>query len=249
MEIKAILRQAGEIALSRRDTAQIYIKPDRTPFTDVELDIEALILPFLKDRFPDDQILSEEGGSQGPARAGCWVLDPIDGTKMFLTGLPTWGISLGSLMNGQSGVGFFYVPATEDLYWGGTGYGAFLNDQPLPTRSDRPLDDPLSFIAIPANAHRHFDFDFPHLRCFGSTAAHCCYVARGAAAGALLRKVNLWDIAGVLPILAQTGVRVEYFSGEAFSPEPYLSGGKIKEELLIARPELMQPIRDVIRRK
>ena len=248
-EIQSILRQAGETAIARRDQAKIQLKPDHTPFTDVELDMEAVILPFLREKFPDYQILSEENGTQGPAKAAVWALDPIDGTKVYLLGLPNWGISLGSIVDGQPQLGFFYMPVTGDMYWGGAGYGAWHNDQKLPTGLEQNLSDPLGFIAIPANSHRHFDIDYPNLRNFGSTAAHCCYVAQGAAVGALLRRVNLWDLAGVLPILTQTGVQAEFYSGGPFMPEPYLMGARIKEEILIARPSVMERLREMIHRR
>jgi len=248
-EIQRRLRLAGGKAMERRSTAKVQLKPDRTPFTDVELDMEAEILPFLREEFPDYQILSEENGTDGPVKAAAWALDPIDGTKIYLLGLPTWGISLGSILDGQPGLGFFYMPITGDMYWGGAGYGAYHNDQKLPATLNQDLSDPLTFIAIPANGPRHFDIDYPNLRSLGSTAAHCCYVAQGAAAAALLRRVNLWDLAGVLPILAQTGVQVEFYSGGPFLPEPYLTGAKIKEEILVARPPIMNQLRELIRRK
>lgn len=248
-EIHQLLRKVGEKAIARRSTADVQFKPDRTPFTDVELDMEAEILPFLREEFPDYQILSEENGTSGPLKASAWALDPIDGTKIYLLGLPTWGISLGSIVDGQPGLGFFYMPVTGDMYWGGAGYGAFHNDQRLPAVMTQDLSDPLTFIAIPANGPRHFDIDYPNLRSLGSTAAHCCYVAQGAAVAALVRRVNLWDLAGVLPILAQTGVQVEFVSGGMFLPESYLTGAKIKEEILVARPAIMKQLRGLILRK
>jgi len=248
-QIQQLLRKAGEQAMARRSTARVEFKPDRTPFTDVELDMETEILPFLREEFPDYQILSEENGTEGPLKASAWALDPIDGTKIYLLGLPTWGISLGSIVDGQPGLGFFYMPVTGDMYWGGAGYGAFHNDQRLPAALNQDLLDPLTFIAIPANGPRYFDIDYANLRSLGSTAAHCCYVAQGAAVAALLRRVNLWDLAGVLPILAQTGVQVEFYSGGPFFPAPYLTGAKIKEEILVARPAIMNQLRGLILRK
>ncbi len=248
-EIQLILRRAGEKAISRRSQAQVQYKADHTPFTDVELDLEAEILPYLQEKFPEYQILSEENGSQGPKKTALWALDPIDGTKVYLLGLPNWGISLGSIVDGQPHLGFFYMPATGDMYWGGAGYGAWHNDQPLPIELEQDLNDPLGFLAIPANSHRHFDIEYPNLRNFGSTAAHCCYVAQGSAVAALLRRVNLWDLAGVLPILAQIGVLAEYYSGGPFTPGPYLTGARISEEILIARPSVMEKLRDMIHRK
>jgi fructose-1,6-bisphosphatase/inositol monophosphatase family enzyme len=141
------------------------------------------------------------------------------------------------------------MPVTGDMYWGGAGYGAYHNDRPLPSELEQDLTDPLAFVAIPANGHSHFDFDYPNLRSFGSTAAHCCYVSQGAAVGALLRRVNLWDLAGVLPILTQTGVLAEYYSGGPFTPDHYLTGARISEEILIARPSIMEKLRDLIHRR
>ena len=132
-EIKQIIRQAGDIALKRRHAAHIQLKPDRTPFTDVELEMEALIIPFLQAHFPDSQIITEENGIHGPASSSVWALDPVDGTKVFLNGLPNWGVSLGLLENGEAKLGFFYMPVSGDLYWGGKGFGAFLNEMDLTT--------------------------------------------------------------------------------------------------------------------
>lgn len=244
-----LLHQAGDLALARRESARVQIKADYTPFTDVELEMEALILPFLREHFPDYTMLSEEGGTQEAVTGNAWVLDPIDGTKIYLNRLPTWGISLGSIKDGRPGIGFFYMPVTRDLYWGGSGFGAFHNENKMPGFAQRSLKDSLAFLAIPANAHRYFNFDYPHMRGFGSTAAHCCYVADGAADGALVRRVNLWDLAGVLPLLEQTGVDVEYISGGKFSAEPYLDGSKIKEEIILARPAVLSEMRQVIHRK
>jgi len=248
-EIQQLLRQAGAMALAGRESAKVQIKPENTPATDVELEIEALFLPFLRTAFPDYALISEENGDLGVESSKVWALDPIDGTKIYLNGLPSWGISLGSVIDGQPGLGFFFMPVTNDMYWGGTGFGAFHNEKKISGNTGRDLSDPLAFITIPANAHQFFDFDYPHLRNFGSTAAHCCYVASGQAEGALLRRVNLWDLAGVLPILSEAGVDVEYISGGKFSPVPYLRGEKIKEEILVARPSLMKQVRAVIQRK
>ncbi|MHB8934347.1 MAG: inositol monophosphatase family protein [Bellilinea sp.] len=248
-EIKQIIRQAGEIALRRRHAARIQLKLDRTPFTDVELEMEALIIPFLQAHFPDSQIITEENGIHGPASSSVWALDPVDGTKVFLNGLPNWGVSLGLLENGAPKLGFFYMPVSGDLYWGGKGFGAFLNEMDLTTTKRLDFDDPLAFLAVTSSAHRRFDFDYPRLHSFGSTAAHLCYVAQGIAVGALTRSVNIWDLAGVLPILDQTGIQVEFISQGLFSPVPFLNNAKLPEGLIAAHPSVMAAVRAGIHRK
>lgn len=242
-EIKNILRSAGDIALKRRQLAQIRLKPDNTPYTDVELEMEACIIPFLQTNFPEAQIISEESGVFGNTPANIWALDPVDGTKVFLNGLPNWGVSLGLLENGHPKLGFFYMPATGDFYWGGDGYGAHLNDIDLQTIPRLAFDSPLAFLAVPANVHRHFNLNYPSIRCFGSTAAHMCYVAQGIAVGAITRRVNLWDLAGVLPILQQAGIQVEFLTRGTFSAADYLTQAKFPEEILASPPEYMPLIR------
>ena len=107
------------------------------------------------------------------------------------------------------------MPAVGDLFWGNAD-GAFYNGQPLLPRDTASLDDPLAFLAVPSNAHLLYNISFGRLRSLGSVAAHLTYVARGAAIGALTRRVKLWDLAGVLPILKHTGIELRYLSGAPF---------------------------------
>lgn len=248
-EIKQLLLKAGQIALEGRTHAHAQLKADHTPFTDVELAMEALIIPFLQQRFPGAQIISEENGVDGAPSDLVWALDPVDGTKVYLNGLATWGVSLGLLEKGEPRLGFFYQPASRDFYWGGSGFGAFLNDIDITTQVRLDFDDPLAFMAVTSSAHRRYDIDYPRVHAFGSTAAHLCYVARGIAVGAFLRRVSLWDLAGVLPILDQTGVSIEFMTQGPFSARHHLDSAKLPDSLIAAHPEIMPRVRQAIRRK
>lgn len=241
-ELQAVLVQAGQIALQGRAGAQVGYKSDYTPFTDVELAMESLVISFLQSRFPGDQIVTEETGINGALTERIWMLDPIDGTKIYLNGLPNWGISLGLLENGQPVIGFFYLPKTNELYWGGPEYGAYLNEVSISQIPLPELDSPLSFIAVPTNAHRKYRIDYPRLRSFGSTAAHFCYLAQGAAVGVLTRRINLWDVAGILPILSVTGRGLRFLSGSPFEPRNYLAGQRFPEELFGAHVQHIESL-------
>ncbi len=241
-ELQAVLVQAGQIALQGRTGAQVGYKRDYTPFTDVELAMESLVISFLQSRFPGDQILTEETGINGALAERIWMLDPIDGTKIYLNGLPNWGISLGLLEKGQPVLGFFYLPKTDELYWGGPDYGAYRNGVSLSEAPVPELDSPLSFIAVPTNAHRRYRIEYPRLRSFGSTAAHFCYLVQGAAVGVLTRRINLWDVAGVLPVLQVTGRVLRFLSGSPFEPRNYLAGERFPEELFGAHLQHIEPL-------
>ena len=244
--IKEMLIECGEIAVKGRDTADIHLKSDRTPFTDVELSIEKKVFAFIDKFFPGDQIISEEKGVVGEPTERIWVLDPIDGTRAYINGLPTWGILLGLLEQGEPTLGFFYMAKCNDFFWGARDSGAFLNDHPMPKNVVASLEDPLAFLAVPTNFHLHYQTTYPRIRSVGSTAANLCYTALGSAIGTITRKVSLWDVAGILPILEQAGIAVEFMNGDCLIPANHADGQKLPGDLIIAAPENMDQIRKTI---
>ncbi len=248
LEIEHWLREAGEFALAQQTSVQITMKRDHTPVTNAEFAIEKTLVNHLQEHFPGTQMLTEENGSIGDISQTVWVLDPIDGTKAYLNGLPSWCISLGLVDKGKPVAGWIYLPATRDLYYS-VNQTAFLNKQPLPKALPLPLDDPLAFLAVPANAHRHYDIRYPRLRSFGSTAFHLAFLARGSAIGVLTRKINLWDMAGVLPILNTLGYQIEYLSGAAIDLQELIHGEKTPDSIIAAHPQNLASLREMILRK
>ncbi len=244
--IQDALRQAGDIALAGQAEAQVTYKTDYTPVSNIDVEIERRISEFIQRRFPADAILGEENGSLPKTSQRTWLLDPIDGTKVYLNALPTWGISLGLLVNGTPAAGFFYMPAVRHLYWGAVGFGSFLNTDPLPALPPPDLNNSLLFLAVPNNAHRRYRIEYPRIRALGSTAAHFCYLARGAAVAVLTRRISLWDIAGVLPLLNTAGVVVTCLSGKAFEPAQFLNRDLTPEPLLAAHPAILETVRGLI---
>jgi myo-inositol-1(or 4)-monophosphatase len=247
--IKSVILKAGKIALEGRARAEIKIKSDHTPYTDVELAIEKAFIDFIQQNFPGDQIISEEKGIVGEKAERIWVLDPIDGTRAYINGLPTWGISLGLLAEGEPELGFFYMPKCDDFYWGGQDFGAFLNDRPLASEVTTAFDDPQAFLAVPSNFHLHYQTRYPRVRSVGSTAANLCYTALGSAVGTLTRHISLWDIAGMLPILDHCGVTAEFMNGDCLIPSNHTDGKKFTGELLFAAPQNMKQVHEAIQYK
>lgn len=240
-------------------------KADHTPVTEVDQAVEAFLIERIRAKYPGHTIVSEESGLQGeedltPAPQGsakavraqrrgekrensiAWVLDPIDGTRAFASGLPVWGISAGVLRDGQPHAGGFYLPMTGELYWG-TCSEAWHNDHRLPQLPPGGADPLLSFLAVPSNFHKYFMISAPRIRSLGSTAAHLAYVASGAAAGMLTRNTSLWDLAGVLPLALAVGVELAYLSGRPFNAGDLLDGKPLAEPLLAARPGGMETAR------
>jgi myo-inositol-1(or 4)-monophosphatase len=244
-QVNAWLVEVGQEALAAWSSATYDMKVDRTPVSNIDYLVESFMTRRLAKRFPGQRIVTEETGMLGGASSHLWALDPIDGTKIFLAGLPTWGISLGLLVDGQPTVGFFHMPATGDLYWGWAG-DAFYNGKRLEKVQGQAYHDPLQFLAVPSNAHLHYRIDYPRLRSFGSTAAHLAWLARGVSIGVLTRRVNLWDLAGVLPVLAQAGIQVEYLSGSPLDFSALLEGQITPEPVLAASPQWIGELRRAI---
>jgi histidinol-phosphatase len=107
-------------------------KPDRSPVTEADEAVEKRLSMYLRKRYPEAGFLGEETGSAGPSEAGLrWVVDPIDGTRAFIRGIPTWSILVGLEAEGRPVLGVAYMPASEDLFVGVQGEGAWGNGRPL----------------------------------------------------------------------------------------------------------------------
>ena len=266
------LREAGTLALAHYENARggqmrAELKADHSPVTAADRQVEALLIERIQARYPDHLILSEESGLHPAIKNStreasyAWVLDPIDGTRAFASGLPVWGISAGVLhVTTAAGAlrasapaspgeavwrptaGGFYLPVTGELYSGTTREAWYNQDRMRPLETFDP-DNPLTFLGVPSEFHHHFKINAPRIRSMGSTAAHLAYVASGAAAGMLTRTTSLWDIAGVLPLAQAVGVELAYLSGRKFDPAELLDGSSIREPLLAGMPAAFDTLR------
>lgn len=124
----AIAEAAGEVALRYFRTSLDASNKQATgfdPVTAADIDIEMMVRERLRRRFPTHRIIGEELPEDPGEADACWVVDPIDGTRGFLLGLPTWGILLGFLQAGRPALGLMYQPLTGDLFYGSAA-GSFL---------------------------------------------------------------------------------------------------------------------------
>jgi myo-inositol-1(or 4)-monophosphatase len=239
------LKQGGALALAQWGRVTASLKADQTPVTLVDRQVEDFLMERIGARYPTHTLLSEEGGAFSGAEDLAWVIDPIDGTRAYASGLPIWGISIGVLRGKEPHAGGFYLPVTGEMYWG-TCREAYYNDQKLKPAAAPDPDSPLVFLTVPSDFHVHFEVSYPRIRSMGSTAAHLAYAATGAAIGAFVTPFSLWDLAGVLPLLAALGISVSYLSGEPFLPGDLLDGRKSAAPILAAHPQVAPLLRSSI---
>lgn len=136
----ALARQAGEIQQAgKRNALGIERKADASPVTVVDRACEELISNGLHDAFPDDSFLGEESGSHAGTSDRTWIVDPLDGTRPFIRGIPTYACLIALQANQSPVVGVIHLPALNETYCASIGGGAFLNDQPIHVSQTREL--------------------------------------------------------------------------------------------------------------
>ncbi len=151
------VREAGPIALEyfRRPMAvsDKRLGGHYDPVTEADRRIEALIRERLRQAFPDHRVVGEEHGAEGEG-AACWYIDPIDGTRAFISGMPTWGILLGLVVEGRPRVGIMHQPFTGETWFAAPGVGSRLRigdrESALRTRADAELADAVLYSTHPS---------------------------------------------------------------------------------------------------
>lgn len=121
--------RAGTLALEWfRQPLSIEVKADASPVTLADQGIEAMLRQALAERYPSHGILGEEYGIERLDAEYTWVIDPIDGTRSFITGWPLWGCLIGLLRQGIPALGVIEVPAVGERWHAARGQGAFMRD-------------------------------------------------------------------------------------------------------------------------
>ena len=123
-----LVRRAGEFIQSvRAEGFSTERKDDNSPVTRADTGADQLLRQGLAELYPDDGILSEEHGSPPESRSGrTWVIDPLDGTRGFISGSDEFAVQVGMLIDERPVLGVVYEPAVDRLCWGAEGMGAYL---------------------------------------------------------------------------------------------------------------------------
>lgn len=220
--LRQAVRQAGQQVLRlAAEGFETHIKKDRSPVTTADLAVNQILHERLLTAFPHDAWLSEES-PDSPRRLEnkrVWIIDPIDGTKYFMRGIPQYAISVALVESHQPVVAAVYNPATDELFSAARGMGAWLNGLSIhvtPVCAGRPvvLVNPPAlergiFRAIEAAAE---------CRPMGSIAYTLAQVAAGRADATLnLDGLNEWDVAGGVLLVEEAGGMVMDRNGSPLS--------------------------------
>lgn len=126
--------EAGMLQRRRQQSlGEITIKSDESPVTQVDRECEQLIRDKILDAFPNDSFLGEETGCMSGTTARRWIVDPLDGTRPYIRGIPTYSVLIGLEENSVPILGVIHFPALEETYWAQKGKGAFCNNRAIRT--------------------------------------------------------------------------------------------------------------------
>jgi len=208
-------REAGWIimALYGKDY-RIEEKSKGNPVTTADIEANRKIQEIIRKRYPKDGWLSEEDKDdlRRLSSSRVWVVDPIDGTKEFIAGVPQFAVSIGLVIEGHPVLGVVYNPAEEKFYRAVKGGGALLNDHSIHV-SEREEVQGASLLVSRSEPRRKFQSfaDLCRLQSIGSIAYRLAMVAAGEGDGTLtFRSLREWDVcAGVLIVEEAGGVVVD----------------------------------------
>ncbi len=147
---RALSRLVDEVLEAGKHARQLFVagrahvetKPDRSPVTVADREVEQRLQAFLRSAHPSTSFLGEETGASGATSAALgWLVDPIDGTRAFVRGMTTWSVLVALLDGGEPVLAVGYFPAEDDLYVAVQGLGAHRNGRPLRVSSVASLAD------------------------------------------------------------------------------------------------------------
>jgi histidinol-phosphatase len=225
----ALADRADAITLARFGALDLRVdtKPDLTPVTDADQAVETALREVLAAERAADEILGEEFGGTASFSGRQWIIDPIDGTKNFVRGVPVWATLIALLIDGVPRVGVISAPALGRRWWAADGQGAFsaFGDGPPRRLSVSAVGDldsaSLSFAGLTTWALRGLREQFLDLteavwrvRAYGDFWAYCL-LAEGAVDVVVEPAVSVWDLAPLDVLVREAGGTFTDLDGNA----------------------------------
>ena len=194
-------------------------KADASPVTIADRGAEELMRGMLAEKFPSHGIIGEEFGSENPGAEFVWVLDPIDGTKSFITGVPLWGTLIALLHGGLPVLGCIHQPILGQLMLG-DGQTTTLNGRPVHCRPTTRIEEATLLYSDPLNPAQYQNGPLfaaladraKLIRTWGDCYGYLL-VAAGHADLMCDPIMNPWDLAALVPIIRGAGGVITDWSG------------------------------------
>jgi myo-inositol-1(or 4)-monophosphatase len=246
---QSVCAEAGVLLLERRRSGALGSVEQKGSITDlvtaVDREVDALVAGRIAETFPEDAILTEEGGPSGTSTsARLWILDPLDGTRNFIYSYPFFSVSLALVRDGVPEVGVVAIPYLRETFWAVRGKGAFLNGERIHVSTNTALEGALlstGFACVRAGREPNNLSALTRvlalardIRRSGSAAADLCYVACGRTDGFWELELSPWDVAAGGLLVREAGGCVTDLSGGddwLFGREMLATNGRVHDAL------------------
>lgn len=260
-ELKEYLAFAQQIALGAgriltdgfRRAKRVNYKGTINPVTQFDLASEKFLITNISRRYPDHNVLAEEGTDRATPSVYRWVVDPLDGTVNYAHGFPVYCVSVGLQLEDDTVVGVVYDPQQREMFSAARGLGAYLNNRRIKVSTEKNLKRSLLATGFAYNvgtARKNnlgmFARMMKHaqaIRRLGSAALDMCWVATGRLDGFWEYYLHPWDTAAAKIIVEEAGGKVTRIDGRPFSifdNEILASNGHIHKSMkaVLVRPRV-----------
>ena len=228
-----ICREAGTLLSGgfRSDKTEISYKSRTDLVTNMDFEAEKLICTRIKEKYPDHDIIAEEGSRRERSSEYLWYVDPLDATNNYAHGIPFFCVSIGIYSRSTKSVvaGTVYDPCHDEMFSAVKNCGASLNGTPLKVSRTQDLGVALLATGFPyekddmgKNNLNELSRFLPHIQCIrrmGSAALDLCYLAAGRIDGYWEPMLKPWDSAAGSLIVSEAGGKVTKYNGDPFDPE------------------------------
>jgi histidinol phosphatase-like enzyme (inositol monophosphatase family) len=234
-----IARRAGRISLAHFQTGvAVEHKSDLSPVTVADRQAELLIRQLITEKFPDDGIIGEELGPVGQRARRRWLIDPIDGTRTFVRGVPLFGVMVALEIDADAVLGVIHLPALDETIFAARGEGCWWNGRRARVSETATLEHALVLatdVERLEQRSRRSAWDRLRSRVESCRTWGDCYgyalVATGRAEAMIDPVLSVWDAAPVCPIVEEAGGVVTDLDGRP----GYGSGHLIATNAALAR--------------
>ena len=193
--------------------------------TSFDKNIEEYLMSIIKDKFPNDNILSEEFNPNTDIFERTWTIDPIDGTNNMAHSSIVYGLQVSLIENNEIVFGAIYLPNQNEMYYAIKGEGSYLNDRKMPNSHNVDINNII--ISLGDFSHKSSDIsenqlrivknlkdNVARIRMFGAACYDYTFAALGRTDGIIMITKNLWDIAPGIIICKESGMIVTNLCNE-----------------------------------
>lgn len=238
-------REAGIVLNeSFQKTKTMSLKGKGDIVTDIDVQVEKIILDAIKSSFPDHNILSEEAGTIGGNSPYTWVVDPIDGTTNYYYGMNPYRVGICLLENKKPILNVLYNPTKNEMYMAQIGGGAFINDKRIMVNNNSDLKNSVVMFHLSSKKEpriktlsilENIADGVMHMRMYGSSLAQMSYVAAGKFDVYFNISQKPWDILPASLLIQEAGGRVTDIKGGEITSDStsvVATNGKVHDQIL-----------------